>query len=201
MWYNVNNSEKKREVVVVAKGNIVAVVGMCGSGKSVATEVFTAAGWRKVYFGGITMEELEARGLPKTEANEKAVREGLRAQYGLAAYAVKLYDRIAAFAEEGNVVLDGLYSWSEYTYLKERLGDRLRVLAIVTDRQKRYDRLAGRAVRPLTAQEAASRDQAEIENLEKGGPIAIADTYLTNNGSAEALTAAVKDYLSGLERN
>lgn len=183
----------------MAKGNIVAVVGMCGSGKSVATEVFTAAGWEKVYFGGITMEELEARGLPKNEANEKAVREELRAKYGLAAYAVKLYDRIAAYAEEGNVVLDGLYSWSEYTYLKERLGDRLHVLAIVTDRQVRYDRLAERVVRPLTAQEAASRDKAEIENLEKGGPIAIADTFLTNNGSAEALAAAVEAYRCQLE--
>ena len=183
----------------MTKGNIVAVVGMCGSGKSVATEVFTAAGWQKVYFGGITMEELEARGLPKTEANEKVVREELRAKYGLAAYAVKLYDRIVAFAEQGNVVLDGLYSWSEYTYLKERLGDRLRVLAIVTDRGIRYERLTTRAVRPLTEAEAASRDKAEIENLEKGGPIAIADTFLTNNGSAQALTAAVEDYLRRLE--
>ena len=58
----------------MSKGNVVAVVGMCGSGKSVATEVFTAAGWPKVYFGGITMEELERRGLPKNEKNEKAVR-------------------------------------------------------------------------------------------------------------------------------
>ena len=165
----------------MSKGNVVAVVGMCGSGKSVATEVFTAAGWPKVYFGGITMEELERRGLPKNEKNEKAVREELRAEYGLAAYAVKLLPRIEALAEEGNVVLDGLYSWSEYTYLKERLGDRLHVLAIVTDRKRRYDRLTGREIRPLTEEEAASRDYAEIENLEKGGPIAIADTFMTNN--------------------
>lgn len=183
------------------KGKIVAVVGMCGSGKSVATEVFTDAGWRKVYFGGITMEELEARGLPKNETNEKAVREELRARYGLAAYAVKLYDRVAAFAEEGNVVLDGLYSWSEYTYLKERLGDGLRVLAIVTDRQKRYDRLTGRAERPLTAEQAASRDKAEIENLEKGGPIAIADTFICNNGSAGELAEAVERYRLSLEES
>ncbi len=183
----------------MSKGNIVAVVGMCGSGKSVATEVFTAAGWPKVYFGGITMEELERRGLPKNEKNEKAVREELRAQYGLAAYAVKLLPRIEALAEEGNVVLDGLYSWSEYTYLKERLGDRLRVLAIVTDRARRYDRLTGRDIRPLTEEEAASRDRAEIENLEKGGPIAIADTFLTNNGSAQELTQKVEEYLRHLE--
>ena len=182
----------------MSQGKIVAVVGMCGSGKSVATEVFTDAGWKKVYFGGITMEELEARGLEKNEANEKKVREELRAEYGLAAYAVKLLPRIEQFAEEGNVVLDGLYSWSEYTYLKERLGDSLSVLAIVTDRAVRYERLTTRTVRPLTNAEATSRDYAEIERLEKGGPIAIADRFVTNNGSTDELTAQVRAYMVSL---
>lgn len=179
----------------MSKGNVVAVVGMCGSGKSVATEVFTSAGWSKVYFGGITMEELERRGLPKNEQNEKAVREELRAQYGLAAYAVKLLPRIRELAEKGNVVLDGLYSWQEYTYLKEHLGDALHVLAIVTDRSVRYRRLTGRDIRPLTAQEAKSRDYSEIEKLEKGGPIAIADAFVTNNGTAEELTEKIREYM------
>ena len=175
----------------MSQGKIVAVVGMCGSGKSVATEAFTDAGWKKVYFGGITMEE-------KNEANEKKVREELRAEYGLAAYAVKLLPRIEQLAEEGNVVLDGLYSWSEYTYLKERLGDSLSVLAIVTDRAVRYERLTTRTVRPLTNAEATSRDYAEIERLEKGGPIAIADRFVTNNGSADELMAQVRAYMASL---
>lgn len=182
----------------MSKGKIVAVVGMCGSGKSVATEVFTDAGWEKVYFGGITMEELENRGLEKNEKNEKMVREELRAQYGLAAYAVKLLPRIQKLAEQGNVVLDGLYSWSEYTYLKEHLGDALRVLAIVTDRGLRYSRLATRTIRPLTEQEATSRDYSEIEKLEKGGPISIADRFVTNNGSSEELVEKITEYMNGL---
>lgn len=182
----------------MSKGKIVAVVGMCGSGKSVATEVFTDAGWEKVYFGGITMEELENRGLEKNEKNEKMVREELRAQYGLAAYAVKLLPRIQKLAEQGNVVLDGLYSWSEYTYLKEHLGDALRVLAIVTDRGLRYSRLAARTIRPLTEQEATSRDYSEIENLEKGGPISIADRFVTNNGSSDELIEKITEYMNGL---
>ena len=182
----------------MSKGKIVAVVGMCGSGKSVATEVFTDAGWEKVYFGGITMEELENRGLEKNEKNEKMVREELRAQYGLAAYAVKLLPRIQKLAEQGNVVLDGLYSWSEYTYLKEHLGDALRVLAIVTDRGLRYSRLATRTSRPLTEQEATSRDHSEIEKLEKGGPISIADRFVTNNGSSEELVEKITEYMNGL---
>ncbi len=180
------------------KGKIVAVVGMCGSGKSVATEVFTDAGFKSVYFGGVTMEELQRRGLPKSEANERAVREQLRAEHGLAAYAVLLYDRIKSYAAEGGVVLDGLYSWSEYKYLKERFGDDMSVLAIVTDRANRYSRLTSRTLRPLTNDEAKARDYAEIENLEKGGPISIADTYITNNGTADELVAALKAYIAKL---
>ncbi len=180
------------------KGKIVAVVGMCGSGKSVATEVFCEAGFRSVYFGGVTMEELERRGLPKTEANERAVREQLRADYGLAAYAILLYERIAEYSQQGGVVLDGLYSWSEYKYLKDKFGDELSVLAIVTDRGLRYSRLTGRTVRPLTNAEAQARDYAEIENLEKGGPISIADRYITNNGTADELIAAIKSYIAQL---
>jgi dephospho-CoA kinase len=47
----------------------------------------------------------------------------------------------------------------------------------------RRKRLAERPVRPFNAQEAAERDKTEIENLEKGGPIAIADYYIDNSGS------------------
>ena len=51
-------------------GNIVAVVGMCGSGKSVVTEVFTDRGWKSVYFGGVTMKIIAEEGLEKTPENE-----------------------------------------------------------------------------------------------------------------------------------
>ena len=35
----------------------VAVVGMCGSGKSVLTDMFVKSGWSKVYFGGVTVTQ------------------------------------------------------------------------------------------------------------------------------------------------
>ena len=36
---------------------IIAVVGMCGSGKSIATEILEKEGWHKVYFGGVTYKK------------------------------------------------------------------------------------------------------------------------------------------------
>ena len=166
---------------------IIAVVGMCGSGKSELTKFFLKDGFDSIHLGDVTMNELKKRGLPVNEQNERAVREEIRAAYGLGAYAILLYPDILKKAEEKPLVLDGLYSWSEYTYLKEKLGDALSVWAIVTDAGIRRERLAKRPVRPLTAEEVDRRDKSEIENLEKGGPIAAADKYLINNGTPEQL--------------
>ena len=49
---------------------IIAIVGMCGSGKTVATELFEEAGYKKVYIGAITFEELARRGMEVNEQNE-----------------------------------------------------------------------------------------------------------------------------------
>ena len=165
----------------------VAVVGMCGSGKSVLCSYFTNMGWNSVYFGGVAVSQLKKNGTPVNEANERAIRESLRRNLGMGAFAIILKDEILDKLQRGNVVLDGLYSWSEYVILKELLGDDLIVLAVVTNSGIRKERLASREIRPLTADMVDSRDIAEIENSEKGGPIAKADYYVMNNGTEAEL--------------
>lgn len=177
--------------------NVIAFVGMCGAGKSVATETFVNAGYSLVYFGGVTMDELKRLGLEKNEKNERMIREGLRRDLGPAAYAIKVLPKIEEGLTRGNVVLDGLYSWSEYKVLKERFPNLL-VVAVVTNRALRYERLAKRPIRPLTAEEAHGRDVAEIEHSEKGGPIAIADRYILNNSTEEDLKKQIDDLLLSL---
>ncbi len=160
---------------------IVAIVGMCGSGKSIASDLLENMGWKKVYFGGVTMEKLKEAGLEVTPENEKMMREGLRKDLGMGAYAKILLPRILEYAEEENTVLDGLYSWDELKILQEKLEDKLTVIAIIADRELRYDRLSKREIRPFTREQAVARDIAEIENSAKGGPIAMADYYIDNN--------------------
>ena len=179
-------------------GKIVALVGMCGSGKSVVSEMFEKVGYEKIYFGGVTMKELEKRGLPKCEANERMIREELRATYGQPAFAILLLDDIETASKKGDVILDGLYSWAEYKVLKERFGDNLTIVAVVTDSELRYTRLSTRTIRPLTREQAMSRDHSEIENLAKGGPIAIADKFLPNNGGIDQLQKDFENLLNSL---
>ncbi|MBR4287961.1 MAG: AAA family ATPase [Clostridia bacterium] len=178
---------------------VIALVGMCGSGKSVCCEVFRECGWDYVYFGGVTMRELEKRGLERNEKNEKSVREELRKTYGPAAFAILLKDEIKEKLKDGHVCLDGLYSWSELKVLKEALGERLTVLAIITERKKRYGRISQRVIRPLTPLEAESRDVAEIENMEKGGPIAMADFFIFNDGDLESFRQKTREIIARAE--
>ncbi len=172
------------------KNHVIALVGMCGAGKSVANNYFTEKGYESVYFGGITLNEVEKRGLPITPDNEKLVREELRKTHGPAAFAILNLPKIEEGLNKGhNVIVDGLYSWSEYKILKEKFGDALFVIAIYAPPRARYARLAKRTVRPISPQDAQMRDYAEIENIEKGGPIAMADFTLLNDGDYEQFTA------------
>lgn len=178
----------------------VAVVGMCGSGKSVLSQYFCELGWQSVYFGGVTVSQLKKDGIPVNEQNERIMREGLRHKYGMGAFALLLKDEICQKLQKGNVVLDGLYSWSEYKILKDLLGNDLFVLAIVTNSSVRKQRLKDRPVRSLTAEQVDGRDIAEIENSEKGGPIAKADYYIINNGTEAELKSQFNAFMSWLSQ-
>ena len=177
---------------------VVAVVGMCGSGKSEITNMFIRDGYKKIYFGDVTLREVKRNGLEVNEANEKFTRERLRAEHGKAAYAKILLPDITEAMKETDVVLDGMYSWSEYKYLKDNLDTELVILAVVTNRSIRQARLKNRPIRPLSKESAESRDIAEIENIEKGGPIAFADYYVMNNDSLENLSKQYEEFKAWL---
>jgi dephospho-CoA kinase len=97
-----------------------------------------------------------------------------------------------------NVVVDGLYSWEEYIYLKNYYSDKFMIVAVWAAPQDRYKRLGSRKIRPLTPQQAESRDRAEIENLNKGGPICMADFTILNNGSIGDLKKQVERIVARL---
>ncbi|MFH1652352.1 MAG: AAA family ATPase [Chloroflexota bacterium] len=66
---------------------IVALVGMPGSGKSEVARILEKEGFLRVRFGDLTDREVRKRGLELNEANERAVREALRREHGMAAFA------------------------------------------------------------------------------------------------------------------
>ncbi len=178
-----------------------AIVGMCGSGKSVACDALRDLGWKYIRFGQLTIDRLKERGLSINEANEKAMREDLRKEYGMGAFATLTLPKIEEALETGNVVIDGLYSWTEYKILKQKFGERLSVVCIYASPSTRYSRLANRntheadketRMRSLTREEAQKRDYSEIENIEKGGPIAMADYTIVNEFGESDLASGIR---------
>ena len=97
--------------------------------------------------------------------------------------------------KEGNVVVESLYSWEEYKLLKEEYGDNFKVLTVYSSPKTRYERLEKRPVRSLSEDEARNRDYSEIENLHIGGPIAMSDFIIMNEGSLEELKKKVREFI------
>ena len=162
-------------------------------------------GYQFFRFGQITLDIIMEHGLEVNEKNERAIREGLRKEFGMGAYAIKNLPKIDRFLLEGNVVGDGLYSWDEYKILKEKYGDQLVIVAVYAPPALRYKRLSSRTQslddkeirnRMLTPEQAKSRDFSEIENLDKGGPIAMADFTLVNTGEVADLLQQLENVLS-----
>lgn len=175
---------------------VVSIVGMAGSGKSEVAGILEKNGFIRVRFGDITDEEASRRGMELNEANERHIRELLRKKHGMAAYAKLNLPRIDTAKKNNNVVIDGLYSWEEYTFFKGYYGEDFIVVAVWASPRIRYSRLTNRLSRKLTIEEAASRDRAEIENLNKGGPIAMADFTIINESSLTDMKKEVERIIS-----
>lgn len=170
---------------------ILAVVGMSGSGKSVAVEYLTEKGVPKVYFGGMIYKEMEKRGIERTSdgESEKDFREMIRKTEGkdwVVRQAIKETNDLIS-AGQKRVVLDGVYSWTEYKILKQEFPGELVFVAVVAPKRLRYERVGEREFRPLSQEEIRKRDYAEIEGIEKGGPIAMADYFILNDEGVEKM--------------
>lgn len=180
---------------------VVTFVGMPGAGKSSCVTYLEGKSFPSVYFGGVTIDETKRRGLELNEDNEKIVREDLRKTEGPDVMAKRISEQIDHLFAAGQhrVVADGLYSWSEYKYFKQHFGHNVIVVAVVAPRRLRHDRLAVRPVRPLNEQEVTAREYAEIEHLEKGGPIANADHYIANTKNLAQLHEQLDELLTAIK--
>lgn len=166
---------------------------MPGAGKGTCTDHLHAEyGWPVLHFGNMVYEEVDRRGLDNVK-DEVFVRQDMRAKEGMDVLAKHIGRKSQEYFDSGHevVVLDGLYSWSEYKHLEQTFGDDLTLIAVVAPKKLRRQRVLERkdSHRHYTLEELITREVAEIENIEKGGPIAYADYYLLNTeGPYELLT-------------
>jgi dephospho-CoA kinase len=181
-------------------GVIVAVVGLPGCGKSEVVKLFEKHSYYRVYFGDVTFEEMSRLGLEINEKNERAVRERLRKEYGMDIYAKRSVSKIEeGLKKNGKVVIESMYSFEEYKFLKSKFRSNFNVLAVMASPNVRYARLEKRPFRPLSRKECEDRDFAQIENLHQGGPIAMADFVVINEGTLDELRDNVEKIITDIE--
>ena len=199
----VYNGDMEEKQIKDKDVKILAIVGMSGSGKSVVVDHLTNLGFPKVYFGGMIYKGMQKREIERTAdgESEKHFREMIRETEGKDWVVRQVIEEAKSLISAGQkrIVLDGLYTWTEYKVLKKEFPGQMTVLSVVVDKTIRHKRVAKRPERPFNAEEIQERDRSEIENLEKGGPIAMADYYLLNNASVEELEKEVDAVLKKID--
>jgi len=141
---------------------------------------------------------MRARGVEITPESQAEFRKQWRERDGKDVIIRRAAEQLHRLIDAGQhrLLFDGLYSWTEYKFLKHEFPGELIVAAIVAPKHLRHRRLATRPERPFTTEQANQRDWSEIEDIEKGGPIAIADYYLINDSDITALYAKINSLLS-----
>ena len=192
------------------ENKIIAIVGLPGSGKTEVGKFFVGLGYEPIRLGQLTLYEVIKRGLTPGEASERPVREEIRKKHGMGAYAILNLPKIDLMLKRSGVLIDGLYSWEEYLEFKKEYGEKLTVIAVYASPRIRYQRLAARKWdkkkdlkminRPYTKAQAEERDYAEVGNLNKGGPIAMADFTVINQGSKAELIKNLKNINSLIDK-
>jgi dephospho-CoA kinase len=180
---------------------ILAFVGLAGSGKTTAAEYMTNKGYPKVSFDNIISETMKNRGIEDTAENEKLFRDDLRATRNNDSVVNIISSQIHNLINAGQhrIIVDGLYSWTEYKTLKHEFSGELTVVAVVAPKRVRHRRLTTRPIRPLSQYEADQRDWSDIGDLEKGGPIAIADHFIINDDNTDKLYNQIDMILGEIE--
>lgn len=178
--------------------HILAFVGMPGSGKSTAVDYLAEKGYPKVYVGGILYQAMKDEGIEITWESQNKFREEIRKREGQDFLIKRAIVQLQHLIDAGqhHIIFDGLYSWSEYKILKHAFPGEVSIVGVVVPRRIRKHRLSQRPERPMTSTEVDERDYSEIEQLQKGGPIAMADHFIINDGTTEQFYEQIETELT-----
>lgn len=197
--------EVQRRNTIVKLRKIVALVGMTGAGKTEAAQYLSRRGLAYLRFGQLIVDEARRRG-GVGEKYERPLRGEFRKKYGMAALAKLNLPRLQRLLQKSSVVIDDLYSWEEYKFLRQKFGQKRVVLvAICASPTVRYARLTSRhfdkhkdklaLYRAYSPREAEARDFNQVEKQSQGGPIAMANYFVVNEKSAGFLRKALRKVL------
>lgn len=163
---------------------IIAFVGLSGSGKTEAVNYLSKEHKTPIIsFSSFINEYIDTHGLAHTEAVHRRLRKKFRDEHGMASMAVLRKKEIENLLKKEMVILiEGLYSWEEYIYLKEHFPHvRVMLVAVWARKELRWQRADKRVYRKGLS--GPTRDINELTETNKGPAIAFADYLVVNNFS------------------
>lgn len=175
---------------------IIAISGMPGAGKGVASQAGKGLGLDIFVLGDIIREETKRRGLDPTPQNMGKVMLDVRASEGPAVVARRLLPKIES-AHSSTVIVEGIRSMHELNELKSEYS--VIPVAIHASPNTRFQRLLSRnrSDDPKDWATFEKRDLRELD-LGLGYVLALAEVVLVNNGTIPELQSAFRDALSKL---
>jgi len=180
---------------------IVGLVGLAGSGKSTVTEMILKYYEFKLVHLGDRIRDLVAKeGLASTPENERKLQMSIRESHGMAALMTLSIPAIQRFGSAGDdILIDSMCSFSEKEALQSVSGDCVvHIVAVHAPSEKRKVHLQERLQRPLSIDQMNDRDLLELERLEKGKLLALADHHLVNKGAPYALEKEVTSLMKAI---
>ena len=176
---------------------VIAISGMPGAGKGVASAAAKQLGFDVLILGDVIREETQRRGLDPTPQNIGAVMLQVRELEGPAAVAKRLLPKIEQCKSEA-VIVEGVRSLHELTELKSKFE--VITLVIHASPKTRFQRLLsrGRSDDPKTWDTFFERDDREL-TVGLGQVIALADYLAVNEDTITELQSTVKGILTRLK--
>ncbi len=178
------------------KKRVIALSGMPGAGKGVASQAAKDLGLEVLVLGDVIREETQRRGLEPNPKNMGNVMLQVRANEGPAVVAKRLLPKIEA-STSPLVIVEGIRSQDELHELKSKFA--VVTVAIHASPKTRFQRLLsrGRSDDPKNWDTFYERDNREL-NVGLGHVIALADVVLLNEGTISELQSSIKAALSKL---
>jgi dephospho-CoA kinase len=179
-----------------ARKKVIAMSGMPGAGKGVASNAGKRIGLEVFVLGDVVREETERRGLEPTPQNVGNVMLDIRAKEGPNVVARRLLPKIEQ-AKSSVVIVEGIRSLHELNELRSKFE--VIPLAIHASPKSRFQRLISRnrSDDPKTWEVFQERDFRELD-VGLGHVLALADIVLINEGSISQLQLAFNEAFAKL---
>lgn len=166
---------------------IIASVGMPGSGKGEATNIAEENGFDVVVMGDVVKTVMRDHGLdPETDSVGKFCND-MRVEHGMDIMAQFTAD-VVRDMDASRVFIDGIRGWAEAEYLMDEFGDNFYLISIEAPFDVRFDRIKERG--RVDDSEIETRDDLrERDHREKGWgmdeALENADVTVQNTGSLD----------------